>query len=138
MNDFELSFLEFEHTKRKEQVCFYFICSFFTCFVISLCINALRLFVLSTVCKHTGWVCSPFDYCFAITLCNTLSTFCILTGSLKQTPLARQLSQWSQNFLKIWLSSAEIRMSKLSKVGYQNKLPLLQCFTLDKFLFSAG
>ena len=34
-------------TKHKEQVCFLFICSFFTrCFVIIVCINSLHLFVL--------------------------------------------------------------------------------------------
>ena len=42
---------------------------FFTCsFVIILCINTFHLFVLFTACKHTGWVCSLFAHCFAITV----------------------------------------------------------------------
>ena len=47
---------------------------FFTCcFVIILCINTFRLFVLFTACKDTGWVCSLFAHCFTITVyINTL------------------------------------------------------------------
>ena len=75
-----------------------------------------------------------------------LSTFCTWTGSLKRTPkwtfyaiyLWCQFFLWSFNFLIIRLLSAEIRMSKLSKVWYQNKQPLLKCFTLDKFFSSVG
>ena len=56
-------------TKLTIQVCFLSICSSFTCFVIILRINALSTFLyFSIVCKHTGWVCSLFACCFAITL----------------------------------------------------------------------
>ena len=44
---FELSWNLNTFSKQKEQVCFLFICSFFThCFLTIYCINALHLFVL--------------------------------------------------------------------------------------------
>ena len=103
-------------TKHKEQVCFLFICSFFTCyFVIILCINALHLSIL--FCCMLTHRMSLFSF-FIVVLQSlyVLSTLWAWTGSLKQTLLPRKFSRWSLNFLKTRLNSAEIRMSELSKV----------------------
>ena len=121
-------------TKHKDWVCFLFICSFFTCcFVIIFLLTLSTFSYCSTTCKYTGWVCSLFAWCFAINLCSNALHLLYLTGSLKQTPkwvfyticLPCQFSWWSLNFLKIRLTSAQIRISKLSKACYQNNKPLL-------------
>ena len=105
-------------TKHKEQVCFLFICAFFTCFVITL-FSTFSYF--STACKHAEWLCSLFACCFGNHYVIALSTFCNWTSLLKWTPkwtyvicLVCQFSWWSLNFLKIRLTSVETRMFKLS------------------------
>ena len=117
-------------TKCKEQV------SFTCCFAIIL-FYPFHLFIIFH-CKLTH---KMSQFSFWLLFCNpsviTRSTFCTWTGSLKWTPLPCQFSVWSINFLlKISLISAEITTSNLSKAWYQNKLP--ECFSLEKFLFSAG
>ena len=107
-------------TKHKEQVCFLFVCFFFFfftyCFIIVLCINTptFHTFPLRVNIQDESVL-------FLIVVSQslyviTLSTFCTWTRSLKWTTLPCQFSQWRLNFLKIWLTSAEIRMSQLSKV----------------------
>ena len=60
-------------TKHKEQICFLFMCSFFTRCCIVFCVLTLYTFsYFSTACKHIGWVCSLFAWCFAFTLCNNV------------------------------------------------------------------
>ena len=86
-------------TKHKEQVFFFLICSIFTC-----------LFR-----NHSLYYRFPPFRIFPLQV-NTW------TDSLKWTPLPCQFSWWSISvLLKIRLISAEINMSKLSKVWYQNK-----------------
>ena len=68
-------------TKHKEQVCFLFICSFFThCFVIILCINVIHLFELFH-CMQAHSAC-----CFAITLCNNILHIFYLGRFTKTNP----------------------------------------------------
>ena len=101
-----------QNTKNKSV----FYLSFFTCcFVIILCINALHLSIL--FCCMLTHRMSLFSFFIVVlqSLC-VLSTLWAWTGSLKQTLLPRKFSRWSLNFLKTRLNSAEIRMSKLSKV----------------------
>ena len=115
-NSFEQSWTCFWNTftKHKEQVCFLFICSFFTCcFVIILHINALHLFIFSTAHEHTGWVCSLFDCCSAITLCNNALHLLYLDGFNKTNPSSISIFLMK---LKFSFNSAEIRMPKLPKV----------------------
>ena len=103
-------------TKHKEQVSFLFICSFFTCcFIIILYVYALHLFIL--FCCMWTYTMSLFSF-FIVVLQSlyVLSNFCAGTGSLKRAPLSCKFSWWSLNFLKTRLNSAEIGMSKLSKV----------------------
>ena len=127
--------MHLQNTKNKSV--FFLICSFFTCLVTILCINAFHHFVLFRLVE-TQDESALFLIVFSQSLyIIILSTFCTWIGSLKETPLICRFSWWSLNFLKTRLTSAEFRMSKLSKVWYQNKWPMLQCFTLDKFLFSA-
>ena len=74
-------------TKLKEQSCFSFISSFFTCcFVIILCIYASTFSYFSTAWKHTGWVCSLFYCFFAITPCNNPLYFLYLDRFIKTNP----------------------------------------------------
>ena len=106
-------------TNHKDQVCFLLICSFSTCcFVIILCINALHLFIIFTSCKHTGWACFLF-YCFATILCNKTLHHLYLDRFIKTNSFLYQFPRWSLNFLNIRFTSAEVRMSKLSKVWYK-------------------
>ena len=96
--------------KHKEQVCFLLTCSFFTCCFV-------HLLYFSTSSKHTGWVSSLIDCCFAITLCNQTLHLLFLDRFIKTNPFPCQpFSQWSLNFILIRLTSAEIWMSELSKV----------------------
>ena len=124
LNDLELVFLDLNlFTRYKEQVC----------------VLTLSTFPLFTQNESFLFLTVVSQSLYVI----TFSTFCTWTISWKQTPkwtfyiihLPCQFSWWSLNFLKIRLISAEIRMSKLSKVWYQSKQPLLWRFTLDKFVF---
>ena len=123
LNDLELVILEYKHiykTKNKSvfflSVCFLLVVSY------SFCVLMLSTFShFSTFCKHTGWVCSLFDSCFAITLCNNALYLLYLDRFIKGNSFPCQFSQWSLNFLNIRLTSAEIRMSKLSEVWYKDK-----------------
>ena len=64
--------------KHKEQICFLFICSFFTrCFVIILCINALKLFVLFH-CIYTHTHTRTHARTHARTQRMSLFSFCLL------------------------------------------------------------
>ena len=81
------------------------------------CLLTLSLIsYFSTLCKHTRWVCSPFDCCFAITLSNIALHLLYLDRFIKTNPFPCQFSWWSLNFFKIRFTSAEIRMSKLSSL----------------------
>ena len=86
-------------TKHKEQSCFSFICSFFTCcFVIILCIYASTFSYFPTAWKHTRWVCSLF-YCFyAITPCNNTLQFLYLDRFIKTSPSSMSILSISYKF----------------------------------------
>ena len=130
-------------TKHKEQICFLFICSFFACcFVIILCI-VLHFFVLF----HGLWTHRVSLLFLLVVLQSlyviTLSTFCTWTGSLKRTSkwtfqgicLPCQFPWWSLNILKIRLTSAEIRMSKLSKSDIRTNSPCCSLLLWISFCF---
>ena len=71
----------------------------------------------STACKHTEWVCSLFDCLFVITLGNDAFFHLLyLDRFIKMNSSSISIFWWRLNFLKIRLTSAEIRMSKLSKI----------------------
>ena len=79
------------------------------------CLLTLSLIsYFSTLCKHTRWVCSPFDCCFAITLSNIALHLLYLDRFIKTNSFPCQFSWWSLFFFKIRLTSAEIRISCLT------------------------
>ena len=88
----------------------------------SFCVLTLSTFsYFSAPCKHAKCVCSPFDYCFAINLCNNALHPLYMDRFSKTNLSSLSFPWWSLNFLKTRLNSVEIRISKLSKVWYENK-----------------
>ena len=67
-----------------------------------------------TSCKHTGWASSLFD-CFAISLCNKALHYLYFNKFLKMNSFFYQFSRWGLSFLKIRLTSAEIRIFETAK-----------------------
>ena len=127
LNDFELVFLEFKHiykTQRTGLFSFYL----FICYLL-FHKNSMhkRSPTFRTFPMHLNTQDESALFLFVISqslFAIMLSTFC----SLKRSPncfffcylSSMSISWWSLNFLKIILTSAEIRMSKLLKVWYQN------------------
>ena len=90
----------------------------------SFCVLMLFTFsYFSAACKHARCVCSLFDCCFAINLCNNALHLLYMNRFIltKQTSLPCQFHWWSLNFHKTRLNLVEIRISRLSKVWYENK-----------------
>ena len=101
----------------KDKSVFFLSAHFLLAVTKSFCVLTLSTFsYFSTVCKHARCVCSLFDYCFEINLCNNTLHLLYMDRFIKTNLSSVSISFMKLKFSKTRLNSVEIRIYKLSKV----------------------